>query len=126
MSKKVLIVEDDEKIAMSLSIRLKNQGYEVLTAGDATYGVSRAVSEQPDLILLDVMMPAGGGVWMAERLRGLEDTRGIPVVFLTASRQPGLREKAMSLGAAAYFEKPYEAQELLGEIGRILGPVGAG
>ena len=113
--KKILIVEDDPNIAKALSIRLKNAGYEVSVASDALTGLETAIKKVPDLVLLDISLPAGNGFTVAERIQSLIPT-AIPVIFLTASRKPGLRDKAKELGAAAFFHKPYEAEDLLGAI----------
>jgi DNA-binding response OmpR family regulator len=119
--KRILIIEDDERIASALAIRLRGAGYQVATAPDALSGVSAAVREHPDLVLLDIGLPAGNGFGVAGRVRALlpQDT---PIVFLTASKQPGLREKASALGAAGFFEKPYEPEELLAAVGRAVRP----
>jgi two-component system response regulator ArlR len=113
--KKILIVEDDENIAKALSIRLKNAGYEVTVAPDALAAVETAVKKAPDLVLLDISLPAGSGFSVAERIQSLIPT-ATPLIFLTASKKPGLREKAKELGAAAFFQKPYEWDDLLGAI----------
>jgi two-component system response regulator ArlR len=113
--KKILIVEDDENIAKALSIRLKNVGYEVSVAPDALTGVENAVKKLPDLVLLDISLPAGSGFTVAERIQSLIPT-STPLIFLTASKKPGLREQARELGAAAFFQKPYEWDDLLGAI----------
>jgi two-component system alkaline phosphatase synthesis response regulator PhoP len=113
--KKILIVEDDQNIAKALSIRLKNAGYEVNVAPDALTGVENAVKKAPDLVLLDIWLPAGNGFTVAERIQSLIPT-ATPLIFLTASKKPGLREKAKELGAAAFFQKPYEWEDLLGAI----------
>ena len=118
--KKVLIVEDDQKIALALALRLQSAGYETSTAYDALTGVKSALSLQPDLVLLDISMPAGSGFTVAERMRSASPTP-IPIIFLTASKQPGLRERAEELGAAGYFEKPYEAEALLTAVYQHLG-----
>jgi len=119
-TKKVLIVEDDRKIAMALSLRLQAAGYETVIAADALTGVSLAVKSVPQLVLLDISMPAGNGFTVAERMRNALSTP-VPIIFLTASKQPGFRDRARELGAVGYFEKPYEADALLaavrGEIG---------
>ena len=113
--KKILIVEDDRKIGMSLSLRLESVGYEVRLAQDALVGVSMAVKNEPDLLILDISMPAGDGFKVAERVRALVlDT--MPIIFLTASKQPSFRTKAAELGAAAFFEKPFKSNELLAAI----------
>lgn len=117
---KVLIVEDDKKIALALSLRLKAKGYEVAFAQDAMAGLNMANREKPDLVLLDISMPAGGGFHVAERMQSLSGTVGIPIIFLTASKDPSYKTRATELGAAAYFEKPYEPEELLSTIERVL------
>ena len=118
--KKILIVEDDPKIATALSIRLRAVGYEVVTAGDGFTGLKMTMTHRPSLILLDIMMPVGMGFSVAERLRdiGLGE---IPIIFITASKRAGLRKTAQQLGAAGFFEKPYDADELLAAVNLILG-----
>jgi DNA-binding response OmpR family regulator len=120
--KKILIVEDDQNIAKALAIRLKLAGYEVTVASDAMFGVSSAVKIQPDLALLDISLPAGTGFTVADRIKELLPV-ATPFIFLTASKQPGLREKARELGAVGFFEKPYDAQELLAAIEDALADV---
>jgi DNA-binding response OmpR family regulator len=116
---KILIVEDDHKIALALSARLTSSGYETTVASDALSGVATAVKLQPDLVLLDISMPAGNGFSVAERIKALI-AKPIPFIFLTASKMPGLREKADALGAAGFFEKPYDSATLLAAIRRVL------
>ena len=103
--KQILIIEDDQKIALALAVRLKSSGYETVTAYDALTGVSAAAKNPPDLVLLDISMPAGNGFTVAERIQSLALTP-IPIIFLTASKQPGFRQRANVLKAAGYFEKP--------------------
>lgn len=110
--KKILLVEDDANIAKALAIRLKHHGYVTVVAPDALSAVELAVKTEPDLALLDISIPAGNGFTVAERIQALLP-RETPLIFLTASKQPGLREKARALGAAAFFQKPYEAEAVL-------------
>jgi DNA-binding response OmpR family regulator len=120
--KKILIVEDDDKIAKALAIRLKHCGYEVSIAPDALTAVEMALKERPDLALLDISLPAGNGFTVAERIQTLLP-KETPTVFMTASRQPGLREKALEMGASAFFQKPYEAEDLIAAIQlALVGP----
>jgi two-component system, OmpR family, phosphate regulon response regulator PhoB len=116
---KILVVEDEKDIATALTVRLKASGYEVYVAYDALMGITSTVKHKPDLILLDIMLPAGGGIAMAERVNDLP--AGIPIIFITASRELGLKERAMALGAAGYLEKPYDAAELVALIKKVLG-----
>jgi len=117
--KKILVVDDDPNIITALTVRLQAAGYEVLSAPDGFKGLQAAVTSPPDLILLDVCLPAVIGFAVARRLQELGLER-IPVIFITASKKEGLRAAAKALGAAGYLEKPYEAQELLALIAQVL------
>jgi len=110
--KRILIIEDDRKIAMALTLRLKSAGYEATAAYDAPTGVNAAVKNPPDLVLLDIGLPIEDGFIVAGKIQALIPTP-VPMIFITASKQPGFRQKADDLGAAGYFEKPYEPRELL-------------
>lgn len=122
--KTILIVDDDPNIVAALEVRCKAAGYATLAAGDAASGLSKAVQHQPDLVLLDVSIPAGDGLQLAGKLKSLSETRRVPIIFITASRDPDLRPKVMDLGAAGLFEKPYNADELFAVIGHALGETG--
>jgi DNA-binding response OmpR family regulator len=118
---KILLVEDDEKIVKALSVRLKAKGYEVVIAFDAVMGMAKAIEHHPDLCLLDISMPGGNGLTVAQRFQDSTVTVGTPIIFLTASKEPDLREKAMALGAVGFFEKPFESAELLAAIKNEIG-----
>lgn len=117
--KKILVMEDDKKIAAALAIRLEAAGYEVLTAPDGFGGLKLALDDRPDLILMDIWMPVGTGFSVAQRLQSL-GLAGTPLIFITASKLKGLREAAEKLGAAAFFEKPYDPEQLLAAIAQAL------
>jgi len=119
--KKIMIMEDDSRIAAALSLRLKAAGYKVLTAPDGFRGLTRSLHERPDLLLMDIWMPIGTGFSVAQRLDAL-GLAGIPFIFITASKLNGLKETATTLGASAFFEKPYDSTELLGAIAHALEP----
>jgi len=119
--KRILIIEDDRKIALALTLRMKSAGYEVTATHDGLTGVSAAANNPPDLMLLDIGLPGGDGFTVAEKIHSLVRTP-IPMIFITASKQPGFRQRATQLGAAGYFEKPYEAEDLLAAIRNALGP----
>ena len=118
--KKILVVDDDPNIVTALTVRLQAAGYEVSSAPDGFQGLQAAVVNPPDLILLDVCLPAVIGFAVAQRLQELGLDR-IPVIFITASKKEGLRAAAKDLGAAGYLEKPYESGELLAMIAQALG-----
>jgi two-component system KDP operon response regulator KdpE len=119
--KKILMVEDDKRIIAALNVRLRARGYDVCAAYDATLAMTQAIAHQPDLALLDISMPGGDGFVVAERLRATVAMANIPIIFITALKQPGLKEKARALGAVAYFEKPFESNDLIAVIDTALG-----
>ena len=117
--KKILVVDDDPNIVTALTVRLQAAGYEVSSAPDSFKGLQAAITSPPDLILLDVWMPAVIGFAVAQRLQEL-GLDWIPVIFITASKKEGLRAAAKDVGAAGYLEKPYEPEELLALIAQVL------
>jgi CheY-like chemotaxis protein len=122
--KKILIVEDDRGIVMSLEIRLGAAGYQVHKAYDGVTAVKTALEVEPDFLLLDIAVPEGGGFHVVETLKSHAATRNTPFIFFTANQKPGLREKAESLGAVDFFQKPYDTPALLAAIENALaGPV---
>ena len=119
--KSILIIEDDRKIALALTLRINSAGYEVTATYDALTGLDAAVKNPPDLVLVDICLPAGDGFALSKKIQTLLPAP-TPIIFITASKQPGFRQKANELGAAGYFEKPYEAGELLAAIQNALNP----
>jgi DNA-binding response OmpR family regulator len=118
--KKILIVDDERDIVKALMIRLQGAGYEVVTAFDGAQAIFVAHKEKPDLILLDIRMPAGNGFSVAEKLKHSVNTFSIPVIFLTGSPERNAEERAVTLGARFYIKKPYDPEELLDAIKRAL------
>ena len=118
---KILIVEDDPGISRALGIRLRASGYEVVSAEDGVGGVAAVERHDPDLILLDISMPAGGGFFVAEHVMKRPETKRAPIIFVTATKAPGVRERAEEFFPAAYVEKPFESQDLLATISNVLG-----
>ena len=118
--KKILIIDDDKHVADALGIRLRASGYGVLKAADGLEGLKLAAHHRPDLVVMDVWMPGGLGVLIAQRLKhiGLGE---VPVIFLTASKKQDVWEIAEEVGPAGFFEKPYDAKELLNSIALALG-----
>ena len=119
MMKTILVLEDDPNIAIALAVRLDAAGYNVHTAADGVRGLKLALVNRPDLIVMDIWMPVGLGLSVAQRLKDL-GFANTPVIFITASRLKGLREAAANLGAAGYFEKPYDPEQLLGAVHQAL------
>jgi DNA-binding response OmpR family regulator len=115
---KILVVDDEQDVAKALKVRLKANGYHVVIASDSVQAFIMANKEKPDLILLDIMIPGGGGFVVAERLKQSQATHHIPIVFLTGI--PGGEERASQLGASGYVMKPYHPDELMQTIHRAL------
>ena len=119
--KKILIVEDDRKIALAVAVRLKAHGYETITAFDALAGMTLCVKHLPDLVILDISMPAGNGFDVAAQIQNLAPTAGTPIIFMTASRKPEFVTRAAELGAVAFIEKPFDDGELIADVRHALG-----
>jgi CheY-like chemotaxis protein len=113
-SRRVLLVDDDCDTVQSLGFRLRAAGYDVVTAGDGKQGVARALSDHPDVIILDVRMPVQDGVAALGELKQREDTRQIPVIMLSAS--VGDQHRTRELGARYFIQKPYDAQAVMSAV----------
>jgi len=120
--KKILIVDDERDIVKALVIRLQYNGYDAVVAFDGAQGIFMAHKENPDLIILDIRMPAGDGFSVAEKLKQSSQTERIPIIFLTGSPERNSEERAMELGARFYITKPYDPGELLDAVRRAMEP----
>ncbi len=120
--KRILIIEDEADIreVAQLSLEL-SMGWDVRTAASGAEGVERAAAEKPDAILLDVMMPGMDGPTTLRTLREREETRDIPVVFLTAKVQSADREQLNTLGARGVVAKPFDPVDLGRQVATLLG-----
>lgn len=118
--RRILLVEDDLNISLALRVRLQAEGFDVVTARDATQGLNIAVLRPPHLVLLDYMLPDHDGLWMAEQLQARVETRRTPFAFLTASRQPGLAEHFAAQGARGLLTKPFASEDLIELVEGIL------
>jgi two-component system, cell cycle response regulator DivK len=120
---KILLVEDNEMNRDMLSRRLVRNGHEVVIAIDGQQGVNMALSELPDLILMDMSLPVIDGWEATRQVRANDATRKIPVIALTAHAMSGDREMAMEAGCDDYDTKPVEIARLLGKITALLNAV---
>ena len=118
---KILVVDDDAAIRNVVGMLLAQAGYDVMRAGYGQLGYRKAQSDQPDLVLLDLMMPVIDGFEMLRRLKENITTRHIPVIILTAKIDAASERECMSLGAVDYIKKPWGPQELEDRIGMALG-----
>ena len=111
LKKKILIVDDEPGIIRLLSMRLKAKGYEVFEAFDGLEGVSVAIKKIPDLILMDIKMPNGGGIGAFERLIQIDTTKSIPVIFMTAFPTEEIKAKVLKMGAMDCISKPFISKD---------------
>ena len=118
--KKILIVDDDQDLAMGLRVRLRANNYATVLATDAVSAISQAIKETPDLVLLDLGLPAGDGFLVMERLSNIESLAAIPIIVLSARDPQTSQERALKAGAKAFFQKPADDDELLSTIQNIL------
>ena len=118
---KILLVEDNEMNRDMLSRRLVKRGHEVLIAVDGQQGVDMAVSETPEIILLDMSLPVMDGWEAARRLTGDASPSSSPIIALTAHAMAGDREKCLEAGADDYDTTPVDFKRLLGKINELLG-----
>ena len=118
--KKILVIDDMPNVVTMVKARLEASGYEVIAALDGQQGLTYAYSEKPDLIILDIVMPAGGGYSVYTRLKMSPKTRSVPVIFLTAKDRPEDVARAYHLGAQYFIQKPYKPQMLLGTVKKVL------
>lgn len=117
---KILLVEDNEMNRDMLSRRLEKKGFEVAVAVDGESGVEMALSESPDLILMDISLPGINGEEATRLIKLREETRAIPIIALTAHAMAGDREKALEAGCDDYDSKPVELPRLLAKIQALL------
>jgi DNA-binding response OmpR family regulator len=120
-NKKILIVEDDADVRLGYQVLLKANHYDTFFAADSTAAVSEARKHQPDLIILDLGLPAGDGFIVLERFRGNMNLAVIPVIVVSARDLHGNKERALKAGAKAFMQKPWNDNELLALISELLG-----
>jgi len=120
MTRKVLIVDDEPNIVVALEYLMQQSGFDVRTARNGDEALAAAGEFRPDLVLLDVMMPAMNGYQVAQKLRDLPDLQRVKIVMLTAKGRETEVSKGIALGADAYVTKPFSTVDLVAEIKRLL------
>ena len=120
-NKKILIVEDDADVRLGYNYLLKAHHYDTFFAADAVSAVGEARKHKPDLIILDLGLPAGDGFIVLERFRVITEVSVIPVIVVSARDPHGNKERALKAGAKAYLQKPWNDNELLAIISQLLG-----
>lgn len=121
-NKKILIIEDDADVRLGYHVLLKANHYDTSFAVDSVSAVSEARKNQPDLIILDLGLPAGDGFIVLERLQANTHLAVVPVIVVSARDLHGNKGRALQAGAKAFVQKPWNDNELLALISELLGP----
>lgn len=120
MRYKILITDSDHEFVKGLEEKLEGAGYDTISAYEGIRAVEKAHKERPDLIILNWFLPTGNGSHVLEFLSEEDDTRHIPVIVLTGTDDPGLKEVAQTLGAKAFLKKPCEQKVILQTVKEVL------
>jgi CheY-like chemotaxis protein len=120
----ILVVEDERDIRQLIAFTLELSGFQVVEAPNGEEAVKKALEVNPDLILMDVRMPKMDGYEACQRLKQMEQTKDIPVVFLSAKGQDADIKRGFVVGAVAYFLKPFTPEELSPRLTKILNEHG--
>jgi DNA-binding response OmpR family regulator len=123
---RVLVIDDEAPIRLLCRVNLEAEGMEVLEASDGPSGLEKARAETPDVILLDVMMPALDGWRVAEQLLDHESTQDIPIIFLTARAEFRDRARGLDIGGIDYVTKPFNPLELASLVNDLLARIERG
>ena len=119
--KTILIVDDDPDVRLGLHLRLKANHYDVIFAADGMASIAEARKHIPDLIILDLGLPAGDGFSVMERLKANDSLALIPVIVLSARDRAANMDRALKAGAKAFLQKPVDNTQLLSVIRQVLG-----
>ncbi len=118
--KKILLVDDEEDMVFAVKMQLEASDYEVITAGDGQSALDKARTQNPDLIILDVMLPKLYGYNVCRMLKFDEKYKNIPIIMFTAKIQESDEKTGYEVGADSYITKPFEPQVLLDKIKELL------
>jgi len=121
MTKKVLIVDDEPNISISVEFLMRREGFEVLVAHDGEEGLERIRADRPDLVVLDVMMPKLDGFEVCKAVRADPALAGVRILMLTAKGRAAEIAKGFALGADAYIPKPFSTRDLVAKVKELLG-----
>lgn len=120
MSRRILVIEDNEQNLYLVNFILKKNGYEVIEARNGEEGIRLAIREKPDLILMDIQLPDMDGMEATRRIRKSEADGRVPIVAITSYAMTGDRERALAAGCTGYIEKPIDPETFMGEVEKFL------
>ncbi len=118
--KKILVVDDDPEMRLALLVRLKANNYDVACAGDGLSSIAETRKSNPDLIILDLGLPAGDGFTVLSRLKAVDSFAAIPVIVLSGRDRAANRDRALEAGAKMFLQKPVQTHHLLAAIHQTL------
>lgn len=121
MSKKILIADDEQNIVISLEFLMKREGFQVSVANDGEEALARIRGDQPDLVLLDVMMPKKTGFEVCQEVKSDAALQAVKILMLTAKGRDTEMAKGLAMGADAYMTKPFSTRELVAKVKGLLG-----
>jgi two-component system phosphate regulon response regulator PhoB len=121
MQQKILVIDDDAQVIDVLGTTLRQAGYDVLVAGDGSAGLTKALTESPSLVVLDVALPVLSGIEVCRQIKRVPATRRLPVIMLTALDTEQDRVRGLEAGADDYVTKPFSPREFVLRIGRSIG-----
>jgi DNA-binding response OmpR family regulator len=123
-SKHILVIDDDSSLRPVVCALLQKNGFTTTEARDGIEGLRAIDAQRPDLIVTDILMPDLDGLTLVKALKRRNETKGIPVVFLTAKSDPLSMIEGINVGAKYYITKPLQAEDFLGKIRKLLGGSG--
>ncbi len=118
--KRILVADDDQNLVRLVSLELRDQGYEVITAANGKETIDRVHDDHPDLIILDYHMPEGDGLYVIAKLKTALETFTIPIIMLTADDSQNVRAQAFGLSAGYFLTKPFKPAVLLQKVKEAL------
>jgi DNA-binding response OmpR family regulator len=117
---KILLIEDDKDAVRAMAVRFKSKGYQMVVANDAISAISTARKEKPDLIVLDLGLPAGDGFMVMERLKSNHDLMLVPIIVVSARDPIANQSRALAAGAEAFLQKPFNNDEFFAVVQKAL------
>jgi two-component system chemotaxis response regulator CheY len=122
MAKVILCVDDSASIRQMVKLTLSGAGYQVVQAGDGAEGLAKAREAPVNLVVTDLNMPVMNGLGLIRELRKLPTYKGVPIIFLTTESDAGLKQEAKAAGATAWITKPFQQEQLVGVVCKVIGP----
>ena len=119
---RIFVIDDDPELLMMVGMILRRAGHETILASDSIEGTERLISENPDLLILDLMMPHMSGFEVCRKIRSTDKVSDLPIMILTARIQESDREAAFESGATDYMTKPITSRQLISRITALLSP----